>query len=842
MPRLVADSTWRSWFAQAAALSGLALLAPRAFADEASLHERIDVAIESASLGPVAPLASDADFLRRVYLDLNGTIPSASVARAFLDDPAPNKREALVDRLLALPQFARNMQRAFDVMLLERRPEKGVPAADWQEYLRKSFEDNKPLDQLAREVLSADGVDPSMRPAAKFYIDREGDANLLARDIGRLFFGRDMQCAQCHDHPLIEDYLQADYYGLMAFVNRGVLFTDKEKKIFYAEKADGEANYKSVFTGEARDHVVPKLPQGVPVSEPQLTKEEQYVVAPDKEVRPVPKYSRRAQLAALATSGTSAAFNRNWANRLWAQMMGRGLAHPLDVQHSANPSVQSQLLALLADELVKMKFDAKAFLRELALTRAYQRSSEVVVASEMKLDPAAHSPVLAAWSAEVERLNAQLPALKEANAAGLLELNAAYEKFSAQATARDAAEKARGEAKKATDDLSTALAASIKDVTAKEDIAKALIEARDKSLAAAAKLPDDKQIAEAAAQFKTKAEQLDAQLPAARKTVTDQTAGVQAASLKLAEADKTRQAVTLHVAAVRRMLDAAEAKSREAAETYRTAKASQRELTARVADAQAALAVQPVAAAAGVSQAAKKTAVDQLAALKTQTAITPEQIADSEQIAKAATEKAAADLAAVDAAWTALVERATVRFTLAPLKPLSAEQLAWATMEATGQVDAQIATLAPQAKKDAEAIANLTPEQRVQAEARLLEKAVDEKLRGNIGTFVSLFGQQPGQAATFQATVHQALFFANGGMLTNWLNPGGNNLTERLTKIEQPAALADELYLSVFTRRPTAEEQAQVAAFWESNKADPAAAARELVWSLLSSAEFRFNH
>ena len=73
---------------------------------------------------------------------------------------------------------------------------------------------------------------PQLRPAAKFYLDRDGDPNLLARDIGRLFFGRDLQCAQCHDHPLVDDYLQADYYGLMAFVNRGVLFDDaKDKKI-----------------------------------------------------------------------------------------------------------------------------------------------------------------------------------------------------------------------------------------------------------------------------------------------------------------------------------------------------------------------------------------------------------------------------------------------------------------------------------------------------------------------------------------------------------------------------------------------------------------------------------
>src|SRR5262245_34034884 len=86
---------------------------PVAPVPERPLAERIDALIESTSPGLVAPLASDADFLRRVYLDLNGTIPDAATARAFLDDPSPTKRAALVDRLLARPQFARHMQRVF---------------------------------------------------------------------------------------------------------------------------------------------------------------------------------------------------------------------------------------------------------------------------------------------------------------------------------------------------------------------------------------------------------------------------------------------------------------------------------------------------------------------------------------------------------------------------------------------------------------------------------------------------------------------------------------------------------------------------------------------------------
>ena len=86
---------------------------------------------------------------------------------------------------------------------------------------------------------------PRLRPAVKFYLDRDGDPDLLARDVGRLFFGRDLQCAQCHDHPLVDDYLQADYYGLKAFVNRGVLFDDaKEKKVYYAERRRRRSDFQ----------------------------------------------------------------------------------------------------------------------------------------------------------------------------------------------------------------------------------------------------------------------------------------------------------------------------------------------------------------------------------------------------------------------------------------------------------------------------------------------------------------------------------------------------------------------------------------------------------------------
>jgi hypothetical protein len=111
------------------------------------LHERIDQAVEEGRpdfAKTAAPVADDAEFLRRITLDLTGTIPTAAQARAFLGDRSPARRQQLIDRLLASPEYARHMQDVFDTLLMERRPDRFVPRAQWQEYLRASFAANKP--------------------------------------------------------------------------------------------------------------------------------------------------------------------------------------------------------------------------------------------------------------------------------------------------------------------------------------------------------------------------------------------------------------------------------------------------------------------------------------------------------------------------------------------------------------------------------------------------------------------------------------------------------------------------------------------------------------------------
>ena len=151
-----------------------------------------------------------------------------------------------------------------------------------------------------------------------------------------------------------------------------------------------------------RTATFPRLPGAFEVDEPFLPQGEDYTVAPAKNVRPIPKYSRRAKLAELVGAGTNRQFNRNIANRLWAHMMGRGLVEPVDLHHADNPPSHPELLELLGDRFAAMKYDVKAFLRELALSKTYQRS--LAIPSSLPELAAKLEPQLEQWKAQTAAL------------------------------------------------------------------------------------------------------------------------------------------------------------------------------------------------------------------------------------------------------------------------------------------------------------------------------------------------------------------------------------------------------------------------------------------------------
>lgn len=345
----------------------------------AELYEDIDREIAQAAGGKVSGPAKDGEFLRRTYLTLAGTIPSRDQAVKFLEDASPDKRRRLIDSLLESPTFPRRMEEAFSAMLLERRIGTLVPPGEWSAFLRKSFEENRPWDQLVREILSADGRDPGTQGAVKFFADG-GRANpdVMTRDVARLFLGMDLQCAQCHDHPVIRDYKQADYFGLQAFLKATKALPHPETKVALLSEdvVSMKLEFESVFI-PGKQQTGPRILQGKEFEIPQFDKGQEWEVMAAEGVPGIPKFRLRQQLAKELASSSNSQFVRNSVNRIWFLMMGRGIVHPLDLDHSENPPSHPELLRILGEAFVANQMDVKWLVRQIAYSETFQRSSEL---------------------------------------------------------------------------------------------------------------------------------------------------------------------------------------------------------------------------------------------------------------------------------------------------------------------------------------------------------------------------------------------------------------------------------------------------------------------------------
>lgn len=361
------------------ALVALALL-PIASAAEPPLHRQLDELVSSKAAGAsVAPRASDGEFLRRIYLDLAGRIPTVDEARAFLADSDSDKRTKKIDELLASEDYVRRMSQAFHVMLMERLGDH----AEWQKYLQSAFASNKPWNVMAREILNP-SEEEATRGAGLFYSKRlenygqnPVDVPALVRDVGRLFMGIDVQCAQCHDHLFVDDYKQEYYQGLFAFVGNLQLRTGMDYPAVQEKPLTKKVDFISVFV-QVPKSTGPRLPGFDEIEIPTFEKKgDEFEIPPDpkKKLPGKLKFSPVKVLAEQLPSADNQLFKHNIANRVWWLMMGRGLVHPLDLQHAGNAPSHPEMLDLLADQLVQHQFDLKWLFREIALSETYQRSS-----------------------------------------------------------------------------------------------------------------------------------------------------------------------------------------------------------------------------------------------------------------------------------------------------------------------------------------------------------------------------------------------------------------------------------------------------------------------------------
>jgi hypothetical protein len=429
-----------------------------------SLAVRIDqwMTPEVELLG--APEAEAGQLLRRLSLDMRGVVPTQEELDAFVADQAPDRWVTWVDKFLADPLCDEHLVTFLDRTLMLRRGHVHVDRMAWINYLREQVATDVSLDLLSKQLLGSPWWNNEHRPAERFFLDRGGDPNLITRDLGRVFLGRDMQCAQCHDHPLVDDFKQIDYHGLLAFVSPSslaeVTFKDAEgkdqKAQFYVERAAGDAPFESVFDKGVSFRTGPRFIEQTEQFEAYQMPDARYLeVAPAGSLAGAnlpPIQSRRQVLAEQLASSSNRAFVTNWANRLWSLAFGQGLVYPLDMHHPDNPASHPELLRLISDGLVESDMRPRKFLRELVLSQTYRRGS---VSRFAEAIGSASDPQLNLIRASSTAIRDEANSKKLALAATETEALAVYE------AARDAWLNVQGERAKTRMELDAAEAAML---------------------------------------------------------------------------------------------------------------------------------------------------------------------------------------------------------------------------------------------------------------------------------------------------------------------------------------------------------------------------------------------
>ena len=309
---------------------------------------------------------TDAEFVRRAYLDAIGTLPTPEEVQKFLSDSDPKKREKLVDSLLARPEFV-DYWTLFLGDLLQNRKErdhdvrgtKGV--RQFHEWLRKQVAANRPWDAIARDVLTATGKTTDS-PAVGYFVvtvgeHRETEKSEVGESVAQAFLGTRIGCAKCHNHPL-ERYTQDDFYHFSAFFTR-VKLNRKDPRsgptTLEVSHHDKNQNKNPVTVRQPRTGAMLK-PQPLDRSTPDVK----------------PTDDPRARLAEWITDPKNEAFSGAMVNRLWKHFFAVGLVEPVDDIRATNPPSNPALWAALIKEFVEKKYDLKHLIRTILLSRAYQ--------------------------------------------------------------------------------------------------------------------------------------------------------------------------------------------------------------------------------------------------------------------------------------------------------------------------------------------------------------------------------------------------------------------------------------------------------------------------------------
>ena len=300
---------------------------------------------------PSAP-ADDATFLRRVTIDICGTLPTSDEVADYLADTRSDKRARLIDRLLERPEYASYFALKWADILQNRgagysTSKQRAGTTLFAAWIRDSLAANKPYDQFVSELLTASGSQNENPPAMWYRAVRKSPE--YVESVAQAFLGVRIQCAQCHHHPT-ERWSQADYFGLAA------VFSRVGRKGGFA---DAEVPTDEIIYLKERGDVVHPRTGGFLKPRPLGGTEFALGLHDDP----------RGSLARWMTSADNPFFARTMVNRLWAHFLGRGIVHPIDDARSTNPPSNPELLDALAQDFIASGFDVKQLIR--AITRGY---------------------------------------------------------------------------------------------------------------------------------------------------------------------------------------------------------------------------------------------------------------------------------------------------------------------------------------------------------------------------------------------------------------------------------------------------------------------------------------
>ena len=322
---------------------------PRNFIDE-----QVDRQLARLNLPP-SPECSDAEFVRRAFVDTVGRLPSVEETRAFLGDASPNRRDALIERLLKMPEFVDYWTYKWsDLLTLNGTRLRPKPLKAYYQWIRQRVADGMPWDQFVREVVTASG-ESEENGATGFYALSQSPEE-MTENVSQAFLGLSIGCARCHNHPL-EKWTNDQYYGMAS------LFARVRAKGWGGEARSGDG-LRTLYVADSGELVQPRT--GKPQTPRPL--DGQPVAFDDPS-------DRRVVLARWLTSPQNPYFARSISNRIWANFFGVGLVEKVDDLRASNPASNEALLSAAAGYVVEHKFDLKALMKAILQSNAYQRSS-----------------------------------------------------------------------------------------------------------------------------------------------------------------------------------------------------------------------------------------------------------------------------------------------------------------------------------------------------------------------------------------------------------------------------------------------------------------------------------